>query len=123
MNTHAAITVMSLLVFSTSAFAVDTDAVIGGAIGGGVGAAVGSEVGGRKGAIVGGAVGAAVGTAIATDGQDDPPREKVVYVEDDEPEKQVIYVKDYRHVPPGHLYRHVPPGHAKHLRKHKHRYY
>jgi outer membrane lipoprotein SlyB len=123
MNTHAAITVMSLLVFSASAFAVDTDAVIGGAIGGGVGAAVGSEVGGRKGAIVGGAVGAAVGTAIATDGRDKPAREKVVYVEDDEPEKKVIYVKDYRHVPPGHLYRHVPPGHAKHLRKHKHRYY
>jgi outer membrane lipoprotein SlyB len=123
MNKHVAITVMSLLVSSTSALAVDTDAVIGGAIGGGVGAAVGSEVGGRKGAIVGGAVGAAVGTAIATEGQDERPREKVVYVEDNEPEEKVIYVKEYRRVPPGHLYRHMPPGHAKHLRRHRHRYY
>ena len=51
---------------TTVVFAVDTDAVIGGAVGGGVGAAVGSEIGGKTGAVVGGAVGAAIGTAVMT---------------------------------------------------------
>ena len=98
---------------SASAFAVDSDAVLGGAVGGGIGAAVGSEVGGRDGAILGGALGAAVGTAIATDDSNrHAPREKVIYVE---------HEHDHRHSPPGHAYGHgVPPGHAKH-KKHKYR--
>jgi hypothetical protein len=99
----------------TNAFAVDSDAVLGGAIGGGVGAAIGSEVGGREGAIVGSGVGAAVGTAIATDGKEDSsgqnkrthrPRD---YDEYDHAE--VDYVPPRRHarprIPRGHM---PPPG-------------
>ncbi len=107
---------------TTVAFAVDTDAVIGGAVGGGVGAAVGSEIGGKTGAVVGGAVGAAVGTAVMTNDDEksssaptqviyvEPsPKREVVYIE--EPPPKVIYVQDRR-------YKRVPPGHAKHWKKH-----
>ncbi|MEA2081016.1 MAG: hypothetical protein U9P00_14405 [Pseudomonadota bacterium] len=98
------------LLTSTSALAVDTDAVLGGAIGGGIGAAVGSEVGGREGAIAGGAVGAAIGTALATKDSGHKQDERVIYVED-----------SHRHGPPGHAYGHrIPPGHAKHKHKRKH---
>ena len=95
------------LMLCTTAGAVDTDAVIGGAIGGGVGAAVGSELGGRSGAIAGSAVGAAVGTAIATDGDDGHGHREGVHYDD-----------GGRGGPPAHAYR-EPPGHAKH-NKHKH---
>ena len=98
------------LCIATSAFAVDTGAVLGGAIGGGIGAGVGSEVGGREGAIIGGAVGGGVGAAIGTS---DTGHKN---------EKTVIYVEQPRQDgPPGHAYGHrVPPGHAKHKHKHKH---
>lgn len=104
---HMIILSISLLT-SMPAFAVDTDAVLGGAIGGGIGAAVGSEVGGREGAIAGSAVGAAIGTAVATRDKGHQQDERVIYVEDSR-----------RHGPPGHAYGHrTPPGHAKHKRKH-----
>jgi hypothetical protein len=109
-RSHTIVLSLSLLA-SMPAFAVDTDAVLGGAIGGGIGAAVGSEVGGREGAIVGGAVGAAVGTAVAT--KDNESRQ----------DKTVIYVEDSHHHngPPGHAYGHrTPPGHAKNKHKRKH---
>jgi len=109
MKKFHAIIFTSALVFSAPSWAVDTDAVLGGAVGGGLGAAVGSELGGRNGAIVGGAVGAGIGVAIATDdgGHDN--------------NRQVIY-HEYRQAPPGHAYGHrIPPGHAKH--KHKHKYH
>lgn len=109
---------------ATAVFAVDTDAVIGGAVGGGVGAAVGSEVGGKTGAVVGGAVGAAVGTAVMTNDDEKSsssrtpvihvnpsPKPEEIYAELPPPPK-VIYVQD-RH------YKRVPPGHAKHWKKHK----
>ena len=100
--------VLSLgLMSGTTAGAVDTDAVIGGAIGGGVGAAVGSELGGRSGAIAGSAVGAAVGTAITTDGDGGDGHREGVYYDD-----------GYPGGPPAHAYR-EPPGHTKH-NKHKH---
>ena len=100
---HALVFSFTLL-YSLPSWAVDTDAVLGGAIGGGVGAAVGSEVGGRKGAIAGSAIGAAIGTDVATDGHDES-KPDVVYVEH----------PHHRHVPPGHAYGHrIPPGHAKH---------
>lgn len=92
--------------YTASAVAVDSDAVIGGAVGGAVGAAVGSELGGREGAIAGSAAGAAIGTAVATDGGA-------------EPRHDVRVEADYRERggPPAHAYR-EPPGHAKH-NKHK----
>ena len=92
----------------TTAFAVDGDAVIGGALGGAAGAAVGSELGGRGGAIAGSAVGAALGTAIATDKEKEPTEVRSTVVEEHE----------YHHGgPPPHAYR-EPPGHVKH-RKHR----
>lgn len=97
--------------FSTPAFAVDTNAVIGGAIGGGAGAAVGSSIGGREGAIIGGAIGGAAGAAIATSDSKQPKvvtKEVVV-------EREVVYVKD-RHDNGLHL------GHQKHKHKNKHRH-
>jgi outer membrane lipoprotein SlyB len=60
-----------LAVSATTAKAVDSDAIIGGAIGGGAGAAVGSAVGGRNGAIIGGAIGGGAGAAVATSGRRD----------------------------------------------------
>lgn len=102
----AGIISLSLMLCGTSALAVDTDAVIGGALGGGVGAAVGSELGGRNGAIAGSAVGAALGTAIATDGDGQAEHshgDRVYYGDDDH---------DHRG-PPAHAYQ-APPGHVKH---------
>lgn len=66
-----------------SAYAVDGDAVIGGALGGGAGAAIGSAVGGRDGAIIGGAIGGATGAAVATSGRKETVRRKEVVVVDD----------------------------------------
>lgn len=107
MNSLPAVVVcLGLILGATTANAVDTDAVIGGAIGGGVGAAVGSELGGRNGAIAGSAVGAALGTAIATDDKDSHQQGEHVYYDND------------RRGPPAHAYR-EPPGHVKH-NKHKH---
>lgn len=107
MNTlPAAVVYLGLMLGATTASAVDTDAVIGGAIGGGVGAAVGSELGGRSGAIAGSAVGAAFGTAIATDDEDSHQQGEHVYYDND------------RRGPPAHAYR-EPPGHVKH-KKHRH---
>lgn len=70
----------SLLV-TGSAYALDGNAVVGGALGGGAGAAIGSSLGGREGAVIGAAAGAAIGTGIATRPE---PRRTVVehrYVE------------------------------------------
>lgn len=83
------------------AFAVDTDAVLGGALGGAAGAAVGSAVGGRDGAIIGAGIGGAAGAAVTTSG-----REKTVV------KRKVVYEDDYRH--DNGLHR----GHYKH--KHRH---
>ena len=89
------------------AYAVDKDAVIGGAVGGGIGAAVGSEVGGREGAIAGSAIGAAIGTAAMTDKESAPSAGRHESVE-----------VSRSGGPPAHAYR-TPPGHAKHGKKHK----
>jgi len=102
---------LCLLAFSSAVpvYAVDSDAVIGGAIGGGLGAAVGSEVGGKEGAITGSAIGAAIGTAVAADDRDS--HQGTVQVETH---------SDYSRPggPPPHAYR-TPPGHAKHDKQHK----
>jgi len=103
-------TLCVLAIFSTApAYAVDSDAVIGGAIGGGLGAAVGSEVGGKEGAIAGSAIGAAIGTAVAADDRDS--HEGAIQVETH---------SDYSRPagPPPHAYR-TPPGHAKHDKHNK----
>jgi outer membrane lipoprotein SlyB len=76
-----------LVVSATTAKAVDSDAILGGAIGGGAGAAIGSAVGGRNGAILGGAVGGAAGVAVATS-----DRKQTVRVR-----KEVVYVDDHDH--------------------------
>ena len=61
-------TVLAALLVSSAlavpAYAVDTDAVVGGALGGAAGAAVGSAVGGREGAVVGAGIGGAAGAAV-----------------------------------------------------------
>lgn len=85
----------------STAHALDTDAVVGGALGGAAGAAVGSAVGGREGAVIGAGLGGAAGAAIAT--QDRPKRVK----------KEVVYVEE--HHDHG-LHR----GHYKFKHKHKH---
>jgi hypothetical protein len=54
---------------ASTVYAVDGNAVIGGALGGGAGAAIGSAVGGREGAIIGGAIGGGAGAAVATSGR------------------------------------------------------
>ena len=79
----------ALAAFTTPAFAVDGNAVIGGAIGGGTGAAVGSAIGGRDGAIIGGALGGAAGAAIATSGS----KETKVVTKEVIVEKEVVYVQ------------------------------
>ena len=80
--------VLYLASLAVPAFAVDGQAVLGGAIGGGTGAAVGSAIGGRDGAIIGGAIGGAAGAAIATSGKkSEKPATKEVIVE-----KEVVYV-------------------------------
>lgn len=96
--------------FTHPAYAVDTNAVVGGAIGGGAGAAIGSSIGGREGAIIGGAIGGAAGAAIATS-DSKPPRTvtREVIVEHE------IHGKD-RHDNGLHL------GHHKHKHKHKHKH-
>lgn len=93
-----------LVVSATTAKAMDSDAILGGALGGGAGAAIGSAVGGRDGAIIGSAVGGAAGAAVATS---DRRRESVMV------RKEVIYVDDHDHHDNG---RHL--GHYKN--KHKH---
>jgi outer membrane lipoprotein SlyB len=75
-----------LVVSATTAKAMDSDAILGGALGGGAGAAIGSAVGGRDGAIIGGAVGGAAGAAVATS---DRRRENVRV------RKEVVYVDDH----------------------------
>ena len=79
---------VALATFVAPAFAVDTNAVIGGALGGGTGAAVGSAIGGRDGAIIGGAIGGAAGAAIATSGS----KETKVVTKEVVVEKEVVYV-------------------------------
>ena len=82
--------VLSLLSTPT-AWALDTNAILGGGVGGAVGAAVGSEVGGRDGAIIGSAIGAAAGTAIGTQGQSSQPAPRPVYTQ---PQPQPYYNDD-----------------------------
>jgi len=91
------------------AYAVDSDAVLGGALGGGIGAAVGSEVGGREGAIAGGAVGAAIGTAVMTDGKSS--HSGGIRVEASPARTKTVG-------PPPHAYN-TPPGHVKNGKQHK----
>lgn len=94
-----------LVVSATTAKAMDSDAILGGALGGGAGAAIGSAVGGRDGAIIGSAVGGAAGVAVATSDR----RRETVRVR-----KEVVYVQDdHDHYDNG---RHL--GHYKN--KHKH---
>ena len=128
MNRIAAVCFALVLAPATAVFAVDTDAVVGGAAGGGLGAAVGSEVGGKTGAVVGAGVGAAVGTAVMADDKDREsrrqtssnqvqprPQREVVYVEALPPPPRIIHVYEPR-------YGRIPPGHAKHWKKHKKKY-
>lgn len=89
-----------LAVSATTAKAVDSDAILGGAIGGGAGAAVGSAVGGRNGAIIGGAIGGGAGAAIATSGRN---------------EREVVVVRERG--------RHDNGRHLGHYKKGKHRGY
>lgn len=89
-----------------SAYAVDKDAVLGGAVGGGLGAAIGSEVGGKDGAVAGSAIGAAVGTAMMADDHD--RHDDRVYVDTHTEEHEDARMPG----PPPHAYR-TPPGHVK----------
>ncbi|MHB8167837.1 MAG: hypothetical protein ACYDDT_13870 [Sulfuricella sp.] len=76
-----------LVVSATTAKAMDSDAILGGALGGGAGAAIGSAVGGRDGAIIGSAVGGAAGVAVATSDRRRGTvrmRKEVVYLHDDD---------------------------------------
>jgi len=76
-----------LAVSATTAKAMDSDAILGGALGGGAGAAIGSAVGGRDGAIIGSAVGGAAGVAVATSDrrrENVRVRKEVVYLHDDD---------------------------------------
>ena len=77
-----------LVVAASTAKAMDSDAILGGALGGGAGAALGSAMGGRDGAIIGGAVGGAAGVAVATSDR----RRETVRVR-----KDVVYVDDNDH--------------------------
>jgi len=81
---------VALSAFAAPAFAIDGNAVIGGAIGGGTGAAVGSALGGRDGAIIGGALGGAAGAAIATSGSKPATQTREVIVQ-----KEVVYVPEH----------------------------
>jgi len=93
-----------LLFISTSALAVDSGAVVGGALGAAVGAAVGNNVGGSNGSVLGAAIGAATGVAIA--GQNSAQAQPV---------QVVAPVKDAE-------VRHEHHDNGRHLgeRKHKH---
>lgn len=96
-----------LVVAASTAKAMDSDAILGGALGGGAGAAIGSAMGGRDGAIIGSAIGGATGVAVATS---DRKRETVRV------RKEVVYVQDdYDHHDNG---RHR--GHYKNKDKHDH---
>lgn len=93
-----------LVVSATTAKAMDSDAILGGALGGGAGAAIGSAMGGRDGAMIGSAVGGAAGVAVATSDR----RRETVRVR-----KEVIYVNDHD--------RHDNGRHRGHYKnKHKH---
>jgi len=75
-----------LVVSATTAKAMDSEAILGGALGGGAGAAIGSAMGGRNGAMIGSAVGGAAGVAVATSDrrrENIRARKEVVYVQDD----------------------------------------
>lgn len=97
-----------LVVAATTAKAMDSDAILGGALGGGAGAAIGSAVGGRDGAIIGSAVGGAAGVAVATS---DRRRENVRV------RKEVVYVQDDRdHYDNGRHLGHYKNKHKKHNR-------
>jgi outer membrane lipoprotein SlyB len=100
-------TLLTVLLLSsaglTPAFALDTDAVVGGALGGAAGAAVGSAVEGREGAVIGAGLGGAAGAAIATKDQPKRVKKEVIYVE--EPHDRGLHL-----------------GHHKHKHKHKHRH-
>ena len=63
---NTVLAVVATLAMSSTAYAVDGGAMLGGAIGGGAGAAIGSEMGGRNGAIIGGAIGGATGAAVGS---------------------------------------------------------
>lgn len=95
-----------LVVAASTAKAMDSDAILGGALGGGAGAALGSAMGGRDGAIIGGAVGGAAGVAVATSDR----RRETVRVR-----KEVVYVDDNDHHDNG---RHR--GHYKNKDRHGH---
>lgn len=69
---------------ASTVYAVDGNAVLGGALGGGAGAAIGSAVGGRDGAIIGGAIGGAAGTAVATSGSGSGGHRETVIVRERE---------------------------------------
>lgn len=58
--------IVLLLSATTSAYAVDGGAVLGGALGGAAGAAVGHSMGGQSGAILGAAIGGGTGAAIGS---------------------------------------------------------
>ncbi|MDO9011286.1 MAG: hypothetical protein Q7U78_05695 [Gallionella sp.] len=58
--------IVLLLSATTSAYAVDSGAVLGGALGGAAGAAVGHSMGGQNGAILGAAIGGGTGAAIGS---------------------------------------------------------
>lgn len=80
------------------AYALDTDAVVGGALGGAAGAAVGSAVGGREGAIVGAGIGGAAGAAVATSGREKTVvKRKVVYEDDDYRHDNGLHRGHYKH--------------------------
>jgi outer membrane lipoprotein SlyB len=97
-----------LVVAATTAKAMDSDAILGGALGGGAGAAIGSAVGGRDGAIIGGAVGGAAGVAVATSDR----RRETVRVR-----KEIIYVQDdHDHYDNGRHLGHYKNKHKKHNR-------
>lgn len=89
MTRKQTLVLFALAALAAPAFAVDGNAVIGGAIGGGTGAAVGSAIGGRDGAIIGGALGGAAGAAIATSGS----KETKVVTKEVIVEKEVVYVQ------------------------------
>jgi hypothetical protein len=128
---QAVIFALSLLP-CTSLFAVDSDAVLGGAIGGGVGAAIGSKIGGREGAVVGSGVGAAVGTAIATDGKrrgsgHDGTDEHRHYEKRGHHDVEYEPRRHRHHARPKIPWGHMPPPGHRYYEKHryygKHRYY
>lgn len=94
-----------LVVAASTAKAMDSEAILGGAIGGGAGAAIGSAVGGRDGAIVGGAVGGATGVAVATSDR----RRETVRVR-----KEIVYIDEHGHRDNGRHLGHNKNKHGRH---------